>query len=355
VSDNSSIQDLDNVTICALINAEGWGESNAGRIISKSTNNSNAGGWQVLVTSGKAIQVIHGYSTSQGLWTTPSNPLDLGEWFRVVVTFNRSDISNTIKVYVNGESQSITESTSPVGTVSSDVGDDIKIGSRGTDREFDGIIKDVEIYNEAKDASWVSQDYAKRVPDSDLLYWIKDSVKDKSRYNRSGTVVSVIEGNKLEFNGTDSVISTGSDFIATSDFSLMGWINPDSFGENNEGRILDNGRAIVYLDSTTNRLRATSDGGVNIARSDNAITTGQWQHIAVTRSGTVFTMYVNGVDVTTSGLGGIVAAGTTVLFVGNNQAGSRTFDGKIDDLKVYGRVLTAADILNNYNATRGQY
>lgn len=327
------------VTVCATIMITG-SSSDAGIIGTGITN-----GFQLALHNGSTI---YWYIQNGGNGLSVSG-YSANTWHRVVATWDGTTNANGMKLYVDGEL--VGTKTSTNASISSN--NVLQIG-RATS-SFTGTIKYTEVYSEAKDASWVSQDYAKRVPDNNLQLWLKDSLDDKSRYNRTGTTVNIIEGNKLEFNGTDSVFSTGSDWISTNDITLMGWINPDSFGEANEGRIFDNGKTIFFINSTLNRLRFTSDGGSTQSRADNAISTGQWQHVAVTRNGTMSTLYVNGVDVTDVGDSGTPASGSTVVFIGNNQAGSRTFDGKMDDVRGYNRILTASEIKSHYLQTRGQY
>lgn len=340
-TNSSTIVEDGALTFAVTFNANSLGEGTLGRFVSN-------GRFIIDVAGTNTIRVMNN-GTGGTILTTDNSVFSFGETYRLVVT--RNSTGDTTNIYLNGSLIKSGDADTP-----SSIASDLRIGnSSGTNRTWDGILKDVEIYNEAKDASWVSQDYSKRVPDNNLQLWLKDSLDDKSRYNRTGTTVNIIEGNKLDFNGTDSVFSTGSDWIGTDDITLMGWINPDSFGEANEGRIFDNGKTIFFINSTLNRLRFTSDGGTTQSRADNAISTGQWQHVAVTRNGTMSTLYVNGVDVTDVGDSGTPASGSTVVFIGNNQAGSRTFDGKMDDVRGYNRILTASEIKSHYLQTRGQY
>jgi len=80
-----------------------------------------------------------------------------------------------------------------------------------------------------------------------------------------------------------------------------------------------------------------------------------WTNITITRSGTLATLYYNAVS---------VAVGTTSQnFVqGNGYVGndgivpSANFNGRISNTLLYkGKSLSATEVLQNYNATKGRY
>jgi hypothetical protein len=96
-------------------------------------------------------------------------------------------------------------------------------------------------------------------------------------------------------------------------------------------------------------------GTAALRNSNNAIVLNTWQHIAATWDGTTnggnIHLYVNGaqVDSTTfqSGSGSALSDATTPVTIGNRQADlARGFSGAMDDVRVYNRVLSAAEIQN---------
>jgi hypothetical protein len=109
-------------------------------------------------------------------------------------------------------------------------------------------------------------------------------------------------------------------------------------GDNGGYRIKNNGNGVWNLQ--------TYGAGICTATTD--LTTGVWQHIAVTKNGATVKMYRNGVDVT--GSVSNVTVGDTVgpLWVGRGEFDF--FDGSIDEVAVYPTALSAARILAHYNA-----
>lgn len=86
-----------------------------------------------------------------------------------------------------------------------------------------------------------------------------------------------------------------------------------------------------------------------------AVTMNAWNHIAVSFNGTTSaTLYLNGQSVSGSLSGATVPnVASSFLTIGSLEAsaGSRYFKGLIDEIRVYNRALTAADVAARYAAT----
>lgn len=161
------------------------------------------------------------------------------------------------------------------------------------------------------------------------------------------------------FDGVDDLITFESDFIGASACTIMGWIKPTGWGGFASGRIIDNDKLFFSIgNDTLRRLNFSSNIGTATAVSPNdSITLNQWQHVAVTRKtdGKV-TFYVNGqLSGTPDQNSGTPTAGTTNVIVGNRLAGDRGFDGTIDDLLVFNRILTPQEIQAHYSMTKWSY
>ena len=55
-------------------------------------------------------------------------------------------------------------------------------------------------------------------------------------------------------------------------------------------------------------------------------------------------LYVNGVQVASKAASGAIQASTSPLWIGGNQPYGEYFQGLIDDVRVYNRALTQAEI-----------
>src|SRR5262249_383164 len=91
--------------------------------------------------------------------------------------------------------------------------------------------------------------------------------------------------------------------------------------------------------------------------SDNSIVLNTWQHVAATWDGTKnagsIHIYVNGVPSDGAAVDGVGLAqsdAATPLPIGNHPVDrARNFDGAIDGVRVYNRVLTPAEIQSLVN------
>jgi hypothetical protein len=152
----------------------------------------------------------------------------------------------------------------------------------------------------------------------------------------------------------------------TSQLTISSWIYPSSFGGGSVGRIYDKWRTTFpqtgyafFVDNSTG-VSAIGFGtgwsiSTSVARVNDAITLNTWQHVSVTFSGTACTFYKNGYSIGT--VTGLVAAvsGTENAVVGNNLANVNYFDGKIDNLMIYARALTASEISKIHTSTKSRY
>jgi uncharacterized delta-60 repeat protein len=77
-------------------------------------------------------------------------------------------------------------------------------------------------------------------------------------------------------------------------------------------------------------------------------TTGQWYHVAVTREGNQYALYIDGAQVATSTNSNSIPNPSAVLTIG--QAEGYFHNGPIDEVEVFNRALTPAEIRSIYNA-----
>jgi hypothetical protein len=79
------------------------------------------------------------------------------------------------------------------------------------------------------------------------------------------------------------------------------------------------------------------------------LTANTWTHIAATFNGSIQRLYINGVQVSTRNQTGSTAVGTGVLRIGGNNPFGEFFKGLIDEVRIYNKVLTQAQIQTDMN------
>jgi len=194
-----------------------------------------------------------------------------------------------------------------------------------------------------------------------------DKMSDISGNERHGTITAGasagfrtdwsrrMEG-AYDFDGADTKIDTGSEWIGTQAVTISAWIYTDGYGEGGNGNILTNGKIDFDLTSVPS-LRFSSNGGATQVLSGNTTLLSTWVHVLITRTAAgVANFYVNGVlSGAANQASGDPVAGTTHVILGNNTGQTATFDGKISDLRVYNRVLSASEAAALYQGSQSTY
>jgi hypothetical protein len=152
------------------------------------------------------------------------------------------------------------------------------------------------------------------------------------------TAVKKYGNSSMYFDGTgDYLNSQGSNFpgnFSTGDFTIEAWIYWNSLAS--ESAIFyGSGVGWVLYVYPANRLqwgRASPLTGVNLLTGSTTLATGQWYHIAVTRSSGTVKLWVNGT------LDGSVSDTQDYTGSGNLQVGrshsSQYFNGYMDDFRI---------------------
>ena len=195
---------------------------------------------------------------------------------------------------------------------------------------------------------------------------------DRSGEGNNGTLTndstfgSDVGGN-IAFDGTDDKAYCGSVTPNTGDFTIellfkltgtsgRGGVFERKAGSPYNGFSLGQG---AQNDWTFN-VSGTSDLNNKIAASWTYPTLNVWYHdVAVYSGGNTVTIYRNGVYVdgeTGSSQGDLSTQGTrTDLLIANRDNQSLSLPCKVALTRVYNRALTASEVLQNFQATRGRF
>jgi hypothetical protein len=80
------------------------------------------------------------------------------------------------------------------------------------------------------------------------------------------------------------------------------------------------------------------------ARGTARLPAGEWTHLAVTYDGSLIRLYVNGTLQGTQAQTGPLVTSSQPLRLGGDAVWSEWFDGSLDEIRVYDRPLSAAEI-----------
>lgn len=173
----------------------------------------------------------------------------------------------------------------------------------------------------------------------------------------------------LSFDGEESMVTVPASptLNLTDRFTMEAWINPSGWGENpgtGFGRIMDKDVIRFFTlrsnpvlgDNTICIWLFTQSGGNSFsAIPESSIVLDTWQHIAASYDGNAgeLKMYLNGVEQTltqTVPPSGMLNDNLEIdLTVGNSSSLDDTFDGIIDEVRVWNIIRTESDIQSYMN------
>ena len=187
---------------------------------------------------------------------------------------------------------------------------------------------------------------------------------DQSGNGNTGTIANATWatigkfGKALSFNGTNAAVTVpdSSSLDLTTGMTLEAWVNPNPGGDFRTLVVKERPGDLVYglySSSDTNRPQSqvTIGGTVRLLNGTATIPTGAWTHLAATYDGTTQRLYVNGTQVSTLAVSGAITTSNNPLKIGGNSIWAEWFTGLIDEVRVYNRALSAAEIQADMNTS----
>ena len=148
----------------------------------------------------------------------------------------------------------------------------------------------------------------------------------------------------LRGDGLTKCLSNANDLVGTGDVTIFSVIKPRVVGAAVYD-IISNGKAMFGISGAAGVLYTSSDGVIAVYSAAASIVAGTAYVVVVTRtSAGIINFHINGVDSgTVNQASGTPAAGSPT-YIGNNAAGTRGFDGDIDEVGIVSRILTTTEI-----------
>lgn len=173
-----------------------------------------------------------------------------------------------------------------------------------------------------------------------------------------------IYGSAVDLDGSNDYVALGTMDVSGAASSIFLWLRADAL-TGNDIRFLakanGSGEAnhwwmLSTVDGILARARLKTGGTTNTVAGNFAspkqLTTEKWQHIGFTYDGTNFKVYLDGVEVGNLPKTGALSTDNTVAAAigrnGSDTAGGY-FNGKIDDVRIYNRALTATEVEDLYD------
>jgi hypothetical protein len=200
---------------------------------------------------------------------------------------------------------------------------------------------------------------------------------DLSRSGINGTLINgptfnSANGGSIVFDGVDDYVGiTNPTILQNQNFSISVWINPlspnqaiTSIVDYDHGNL--QGWVIQSEDAITNRYYylAYYDGstfqpstGIGAGKGVQ-LTNSIWQNLTYIKNGTSIIGYLNGIQnfTSTAGNANISYQSNRNLRIGGVVFSlERNYKGNIASTQIYNRVLSATEVLQNYNSTKTRF
>lgn len=211
---------------------------------------------------------------------------------------------------------------------------------------------------------------AGRIVTNGLMYLIDPG--NKRSYSGSGATINDLSPNQITttlvgsptYDDVGAIVLNGTSQYMTltwpsvvSSWSMSFWINVISLPGTTEKEVIAiTGNSFLLLIGLNASIWkwAFWNGSVTLLTND-AVQTGVWQNMTVTANGTVVQWYLNGVNIVGhSPYATPFNTGTT--WIGNNpDATNRYLNAKMSHIAFYNRVLSQAEVTQNFEALRERY
>jgi len=172
-----------------------------------------------------------------------------------------------------------------------------------------------------------------------------------------GAWSSGLFGNALSLDGQSQVnVANSGSLNPTNAITVSAWVYDNSGGWYTNPRILEKGKSgnqyALFANGNANQLGFSVAGVSNGTLITTPPSSSAWHHLAGTYDGSLISLYVDGQLAAQQSASGLLPTTSDGLAVGGRPSGSLLyqFNGVIDEVRVYGRALSAGEIVQLYNA-----
>ena len=154
-------------------------------------------------------------------------------------------------------------------------------------------------------------------------------------------------GTGLNFNGSFVTVPDSPSLDLTTAMTLSAWVYPSTPPAGWQD-VIFKAVDVYYLEGSS-----TSGGSVPAAGGSfaggalygtSALPVGVWSHLAATYDGVRLRLYVNGVEVSNRPQSGTLQVSGGALTIGGDASYGQYWIGRIDEVRIYNRALSAAEI-----------
>jgi len=200
-----------------------------------------------------------------------------------------------------------------------------------------------------------------QLPSGLVALWSGEGNANDSAGENNGTLHGGVTfakgqvGQAFSFDGSTGFVSVPHTSLwdfGNNPFTIAFWANFNSSRRQEDFITDDNGYGLSQnkwafwrgMQGNTLTFDVAGPRLENIGKFPFSPVPGQWYHIAMTREGSDWTFYTNGVMLGTTSVSITVPSMNEPLTIGNCGEGTAYFDGLLDEVSIYNRALSAEEI-----------
>lgn len=254
------------------------------------------------------------------------------------------------------------------------------VGALGSASRFRGAMRHARIYNRALSDSDVAELRASALPPTPQSHYTFDAngFQDSSGNNNHGSAIVPVYvlgavGNAAIMTGSANPADIGPDvrmeeatvsaFVRLDDVPLIettqsiasSWAADANF---NLAWTRDAAGKILFIAKFRKRQDATNAYPEQSVISQTSSLPGVFHHVALTYDGSVLRLFVDGREAASNSSLGVVAAtalaATPALEIGGGSLGTSTARWAVDDVRIYSKALSAADVQSLASGVKGE-
>jgi hypothetical protein len=195
--------------------------------------------------------------------------------------------------------------------------------------------------------------------------WI-DLARTNNGTLTNGPTFNTGSGGSIVFDGVDDYTTIPTFNIPTGSFSCESFFQWSNLGTD-RGSIFSlnynyptTGYLIRQRDDSSGKFVIWSDyGSESGIFSTTALTVNTWNHVVVVQTGGTCLIYINGILDSSQSLPNPVLSQSYPILLGvratSGFSAGAYLSGRLGISKIYNRALSASEVLQNYNATKGRF
>jgi hypothetical protein len=339
--DSTSLNIRGNITIEAWINTSSAQDE---EICAKYRTTNPWAGYALKIVGGRLSFWFGGTS-----WPLSTGTVNDGKWHHVAVTGS----GNLGTFYIDGQSSG----TFAYSYVTDNSGSPFYAGCYLGAGCFAGRIDELAVWNRALTATEIKNQFDYYQQGLVAFFRFERNALDATSNHNDGTVTGPaswtggMDGNCIVLSGTNNYVTCpdSASLNIQGKITIEAWIRTSATQDEEICAKYGSAPCPGYALKIVNGRLSFWFGGTSWTLSTGTVNDGNWHYVAVTGNGNAGTFYIDGSASGTFAFKAIAGNAGSPLYLGSYQGGG-CFSGNIDELAIWNRALTAAEIQTHFNS-----